>query len=89
VEGRAILDELEEKPINGYRAFCLGVMYGELGDTDKAFEWFSYENKHGWYPWLRVMFVTDKMKKDPRYLKIIRDMNLPDPAPLVYYPELS
>jgi tetratricopeptide (TPR) repeat protein len=88
-EGKAILEELENKPVNGYRALCIGIMYGELGDFDKAFEYFNYEKKHAWYFGLRisVLFSTENMQKDPRYLKIIRDMNLPDPAPLVYYPE--
>jgi tetratricopeptide (TPR) repeat protein len=83
-EGRAIVEELEDKPVNGYRALCLGILYTELEDFDKAFEWFAYENRYGWYPWLRVIFSTDKIRKDPRFLKIIRDMNLPDPSPLVY-----
>ena len=86
-EGRAILEELENKPVTGFRALQMGIMYAKLGDFDKAFEWFGYEKKHAWYPWLRVMFLPDNIRKDPRYLKIIRDMNLPDPAPLVYYPE--
>jgi tetratricopeptide (TPR) repeat protein len=88
-EGKAILEELEGMPLNGFRALCLAIMYAELDNFDKAFEYLNYDNKHGWYPWLRVMFINDEMKKDPRFLKIIRDMNLPDPAPLVYYPDLS
>jgi TolB-like protein len=84
-EGRAIIEELEDKPVNAYGALCLGIMYTELEDLDKAIEYFNYKNKAAWFPWLRVMFVPDKMRKDPRYLKIIRDMDLPDPAPLVYY----
>jgi TolB-like protein/Tfp pilus assembly protein PilF len=83
-EGRAIVEELEDKPVNGYRALCLGILYTELEDFDKAFEWFAYDNRFGWYPWLRVIFSTDKIRKVPRFLKIIRDMNLPDPSPLVY-----
>ena len=83
-EGKVILNELEALPLNGYRALCLGIMYSLLGDNDKAFEYFSYKNKHGWFPWLRVMFVEGEIKKDPRWLKMIRDMNLPDPSPLVY-----
>ena len=85
-EGRAVLAELEAMPINGYRALCSGIMYAKLGDFDKAFEYFDYEQKHGWYPWLRVMFMPDEIRKDPRFLKLIRDMNLPDPAPLEYDP---
>jgi hypothetical protein len=71
-------------PINGYNALLIGVMYADLGEFDKAFEAWSYKNKPAWFPWLRVMFVPDEMKEDPRYLKLIRDMNLPDPAPLEY-----
>jgi hypothetical protein len=33
------------------------------------------------------LFFSDEIRKDPRFLKIIRDMNLPDPAPFVYHPE--
>jgi tetratricopeptide (TPR) repeat protein len=88
-EGRAIIEELEAMPLDGFRAFFLGIMYAELDDFDKAFEYLNYEHKIGWYPWIRVMFLKDEIRKDPRFLKIIRDMNLPDPSPLVYYPELS
>ena len=87
--GKAVLKELESMPLTGFRALCLAIMYNELDDFDKAFEYLNYDNKHGWYPWLRVMFLKDEMKKDPRFLEIIRDMNLPDPSPLVYYPEQS
>jgi len=83
-EGKAVLKELEEMPINGYNALLVGVMYADLGEFDKAFEAWSFENKPAWFPWLRVMFVPDEMREDPRYLKLIRDMNLPDPAPLEY-----
>jgi tetratricopeptide (TPR) repeat protein len=86
-EGRAILEELEAMPVNGYNAYCLAKMYYELEDYDKVIEWLNYEHKIGWYPWIRNGY--HKMRKDPRFLKMIRDMNLPDPAPLVYYPELS
>ncbi len=87
-EGKAVLDELESLPLNGYRALCLGIMYAHLGDLDKTFEYFNYKQKHGWFPWIRVMFLPNEIKTDPRFLKLIRDMNLPDPAPLVYDPDL-
>ena len=85
-EGRAIVNELESLPLNGFRALFLASMYAELGEFDKAFEYLNYEQKHGWYPWIRVIFFSDEFRKDPRFLKLIRDMNLPDPAPLVYHP---
>ncbi len=85
-EGRAIVNELESLPLNGFRALFLASMYAGLDEFDKAFEYLKYEQKHGWYPWIRVIFFSDEFRKDPRFLKLIRDMNLPDPAPLVYHP---
>ena len=84
-EGKAILKELEKEPMNGYNALFLAVLNSKIGNFDEAFRWLNYENRHGWFPWIRVMFFPEEMKKDPRFLKIIRDMNLPDPSPLVYY----
>ena len=86
-EGKAIVNELEGLPINGFRALFLATMYAKLGDYDKAFDYLNYEDKPGWFPWIRVMFLNNEIRKDPRFLKIIRDMNLPDPAPIVYHPE--
>ncbi len=85
-EGRKILNEFEGLPINGYRALMLAAMYSELGDFDKAFEYLNYPQKHGWFPWIRIMFVNPEIRDDPRFLKIIRDMNLPDPAPMTLDP---
>lgn len=85
-EGKVILNELEEMPKSGFSTLFIGIMYAHLGDFDKSFEAWNYENKHAWFPWIRVIFVPDKMREDPRFLKIIRDMNLPDPSPLVYKP---
>jgi TolB-like protein len=85
-EGKAILSELEEMPKSGFNSLFIGIMYAHLGDFDKSFEAWNYENKHAWFPWIRVLFVPDEIRRDPRFLKIIRDMNLPDPGPLVYKP---
>ena len=86
-EGNMILKELEEMPKSGFSSLFIGVMYAYKGDFDKSFEAWNYENKPAWFPWIRVMFLPDEIKKDPRFLKLIRDMNLPDPAPLVYHSE--
>ena len=87
-EGKAMINKMESLPLSGYRALVLASMYDKLGDFDKAFEYLNYKQQHGWYPWIRVLFFSDEIRKDPRFLKIIRDMNLPDPAPLVYHPEV-
>lgn len=86
-KGMEVLQELKERPLNGYNALCLAIMYEKLGDFDKAFEYLNYDQRHGWYPWMRVLWFSEAFKKDPRFLKMIRDMNLPDPAPMVYNPE--
>lgn len=86
-EGQAILAELESKPVNPWRAFCLGFLYDALGNSDKALQWFSYKPTHAWLPVIRVMYVSDRLRQDPRFLKLVRELGLPDPAPLQYDPE--
>jgi len=88
-EGKAILREMEELPPNDFIDLFIGVYYAYLGDYDKSFEMWSSENKAAWFKGLRVMFVPDEIRKDPRFIQLMRDMNLPDPAPLVYHPEGS
>lgn len=87
-EARVIIKELEEKPITAYWALSLGVMYTLLGDFDKGLENLNHKNKAAWYPWtVRQVLMKGELSKEPRYLQLVRDMNLPDPSPLVYYPE--
>ena len=86
-EGKAIIQELEGMEPTDFGALCLGIMYTELGDFDKAFEWFKYKYKPAWYPWIRIYMPQEKFQRYPRFLQLIRDMNLPDPAPLKYDPE--
>jgi TolB-like protein len=86
-EGKAILNELEQAPPGDWRDFFIGIYCAYLGDYDKSFEYWNSENKAAWLPWLRVSFLPDELKKDPRFIQLMRDMNLPDPAPLVYDPE--
>ena len=86
-EAKAILTEMEQMPQNDFIDLFIGVYYAYLGDYDKSFEMWNTDNKATWFPGLRVMFVPDEIRKDPRFIKLIRDMNLPDPAPLEYYPE--
>ena len=86
-EGKAILNEIEQMPPNDKRDLFIGIFYAYLGDYDKSFEYWSIENKAALFPWLRTYFVPDEIRKDQRFIKLMRDMNLPDPAPLEYYPE--
>lgn len=85
-EGKAILNEMEQMPPSDFLDLQIGIYYAHLGDYDKSFEYWKIDNKHAWFPWLRTTFVPDEIRKDPRFIKLMRDMNLPDPAPLDYDP---
>ena len=87
LEFDAILNEIEQMPPDDKRDLFIGIYYAHLGDYDKSFEYWSIENKAAFFPWLRTYFVPDEIRKDPRFIQLMRDMNLPDPAPLEYYPE--
>ena len=62
--------------------------YRALGDYDNAFKWFNFEPHMHWVPWVRnnqdSLFV-----KDPRFKALLRKMNLPDPSPPLYDPDLD
>lgn len=67
------------------KAICLGQMCLVKGDLNNALKWFSFDEKHAFCPWIRVLNLNKKLQQeDPRFLKLIREMNLPDPAPLIY-----
>jgi len=83
-EGKAVIQELEGMEPTAMGTLCLGLMYSELGDIENTLKWFRYKNKHAWYPWLRIYVKNKKILNDPRFLELIREMNLPDPAPLIY-----
>ncbi|WP_297706118.1 hypothetical protein [uncultured Eudoraea sp.] len=87
-EGKAIIKELENMPRTPFFSLCLGMLYTNLGDFDKAFEWSRHAKKHAWHPWIRVVATNEEFRKDPRFLALIHEMNLPDPAPLVYDPDI-
>lgn len=87
-EGKAVIEELEKLEPSPFIALCLAKMYMELGNYEKAFENFDKAKKHAFYPWIRVMFTDEEMRKDPRYLALIQEMNLPYPAPLEFDPNL-
>lgn len=86
--GKAIIDELENMPRTPFFSLCLGMMYSNLGDFDRAFEWLEHAKKHAFYPWIRVLTVNEEFREDPRFLELIRELNLPDPAPLIYEPNI-
>lgn len=85
-EGKAIIREVEAMPINSFSALGLALMYVELGDFDNAIKWFNHDRKHAFYPWIRILVLDEQLRQDPRFLELIKELNLPDPSPLVYDP---
>ena len=88
-EGMALIKELEAMPITSWNALCLGQMYLAKGDVENAIKSFNIDEKHAFYPWLRVLVLNKKSLQDSRFLELIHEMGLPDPAPLVYNPDLN
>ncbi len=87
-EGSKIIEELESMETTPFGSLCLAYMYVELKKYDRAFECLDKAKGHAFYPWIRVMMTDEGFKKDPRYLELIHEMNLPDPAPLNFDPDL-
>ncbi|NNF33016.1 MAG: hypothetical protein HKN68_02855 [Saprospiraceae bacterium] len=89
-EVRTLMAELESMPMNHWWARCLAILYCQMEEKDKCFEWLNYPERHAWFPWMRVMWLPESIKKDPRFLGLMDEMNLPHPAPFKFDPnELS
>jgi TolB-like protein/Tfp pilus assembly protein PilF len=79
-EARKVLDEIKslskEKHVKPY---FLGMAYAAVGEINRAFEWFnkSLEARDEWMIWFGVDAKLDKLRKDPRYLQILRQTNNP------------
>ena len=89
-EGKVILDQIGKMPPSDLMDLLIGITYAYLGDYDKSFEYWNAENKTASFPWLRTYGLnglSDQIRKDPRFIQLMRDMDLPDPAPLEYDPE--
>ena len=81
-----LIHELESMEMDAWWARCLYILYCQMGETDKCFEWLDYPERHAWHAWIRVMWMPDFIKKDPRFLDLMDEMNLPPPAPIEFDP---
>ena len=67
--------------IGGRLPYVLYEKYLLLGDYDKAVEYLeiAYRSSKKWpnWPYISDKDVYDKLKGDPRYLAILKEMNLP------------
>ncbi len=96
-EGKKILHELEtqyDTIPSAFGAYIRSRMYAGLGDYDNAFKWFEFEPHFHFVPWVRtgwnIRYTRDSsFIKDPRFRALMQRMNLPDPAPFQYDPDLD
>ena len=91
-EGKKILKDLETKydtiP-SSWGALKRAEMYAALGDYDNAFKWLEFEPHHHFAPWVRIFGNDSLFIQDPRFKALMRRMNLPDPSPFQYDPDLD
>ena len=79
-EGQKIVSELEQSAAEKYvSSFPLAVAYTGLGDKDRAFEALekAYEERSWGMGTLRVNPVFDPIRSDPRFVALLRRVNLP------------
>lgn len=77
-EALALLSKLEHPPPDAGppNAFDLGVVYGALGELDKAFVWLdrAYDQRIIWF--LKVHPMLDPLRSDPRYAALVKRAGL-------------
>ncbi len=83
-EGMKIIHELEAMEETPFYSLCLAYLYFNADNLDKGFEWLQSAKGHAFYPWIRVIMPNPKVKEDPRYLELLKELGLPPPSPLVY-----
>jgi len=56
------------------------VLHFALGKIDEGFEWLEkgYAENDGWMSSIKVDFLLDGIRDDPRYAALLRKMNLDD-----------
>lgn len=79
-EAREVLAEIKNLGKNGHlKPYFLAMAYAAVGENDLAFEWFekSVEARDEWIIWFGVDAKLDELRKDARYLQILRQTNNP------------
>ena len=80
-EARAILSQLIERRTSEYvPASALADVNVGLGEYDEAMRWFevAYEERDISLVWLKVDWVYDRLRSDPRFKAILDRMDFPD-----------
>ena len=74
-----LLDTLLQLSRQGYSvSYGIGLIYYELGEKDRAFEWFekSYENREMWLVGIAYDPLWDDARADPRGIALLKKMGL-------------
>ncbi|UCD57492.1 MAG: tetratricopeptide repeat protein, partial [Candidatus Hydrogenedentota bacterium] len=77
-EAQIILEELKQRTEQFGMPFQLGSLYMALGDFDRGFEWVerAVEERDPYLCWISMMSRWDIVRSDPRYLALLRRLNL-------------
>ena len=78
-EAQKILDELKELSKRRYVSpFDIALTYTGLGEMDQAFIWLqeAYEQRSGWFPYIKVYPIFDALRSDPRFADLLRRVGL-------------
>lgn len=74
-----IIREMESN-ISPFYSFGLALLYAQMNNADKFFEYANYPQPHAFHPWLRVMVQNPEIFADPRFKQLMDKMNLPMPV---------
>jgi len=77
IEAEKVLNDLLNSEITSWKAMGIAVIYGALGNKDKAWEWIAYEPAHAWIPWVAAMPMWKPLYDDPRFFDFVERLNLP------------
>ncbi len=64
---------------NPFDLLGIGETYMALGDQDAALEWAekAYEQRHPFFPWLKVNPIFDPVREDERFKELMARVDLP------------
>jgi eukaryotic-like serine/threonine-protein kinase len=76
-DARRILAEVTSA--DPLKPYFVAMCHVALGDVDQAFEWFekAVHDRSEWMTWFGVEPQLDSIRSDPRYSKILRQINNP------------
>ena len=79
-KSRSVLGTLKNNSGSGYLSpYSLAVLYGALGEKDRAFQWLekAYAERDAQVTGVLFHVEMDALRSDPRFASLLRRMNLP------------